>query len=74
MAKKNRNKSGQAVVEYVLVLAVMVMIVIWGLGTIKCSLHTIWIRMACDVIQPYPKDKIPQKLEYCEPEKQCFDL
>jgi len=74
MAKKNRNKRGQAVVEYVLVLAVMVMIIIWGLGYIKCSLHSIWIKMACDVIQPYPKNKIPQPPEYCEPVKQCFDL
>ncbi len=74
MRKKNRNKRGQAVVEYVLVLAVMVMIILWGLGTIKCSLHTIWIKMACDVIQPYPQGKIPNKLEYCTPEKKCFDL
>jgi hypothetical protein len=74
MAKKNRNKSGQAVVEYVLVLAVMVTIIIWGLGYIKCSLHTIWIRMACDIIQPYPKDKMPQEPEYCKPITQCFDL
>jgi hypothetical protein len=74
MAKKNRNKSGQAVVEYVLVLSVMVVIVIWGLGYIKCSLHTLWINMACDIIEPYPKSQSPQPPAYCEPVKQCFDL
>jgi len=76
MAKKNRNKSGQAVVEYVLVLSVVVIIIIWGLGFIKCSLHGIWIQMACDIVQPYPYKIAPagQQKDYCKPITECFNL
>ena len=76
MAKKNRNKSGQAVVEYVLVLSVMVIIIIWGLGYIKCALHTMWIKTACDIIEPYPYNEAPasEQKYYCQPVKQCFNL
>ena len=74
MLKKNRNKKGQAVVEYVLVLSVMVIIIVWGLGYIKCSLHTIWVQMACDIVQPYPYKDSPQQENYCQPVKGCFDL
>lgn len=71
MRKKNRNKKGQAVVEYVLVLATMVIIIVWGLGYIKCSLHTTWVRMACDITLPYPETS-PEN--YCRPVRKCFDL
>ena len=72
MAKKNRNKSGQAVVEYVLVLSVMVIIIVWSLGYIKCALHTMWVKTACDIIEPYPYSESPQQKDYCKPVQQCF--
>lgn len=74
MIKVKKNKKGQAVVEYVLVLTTIVIIVVWGLGFIKCSLHTMWIRMACDIIYPYPAGSLEPKPEHCEPIKECFDL
>ncbi|MFH1222783.1 MAG: hypothetical protein V1647_00395 [Pseudomonadota bacterium] len=74
MRKRKKNKrAGQALVEYVLVLAVIVFIVAWGLDKIKCQLHTVWIGMACDIIHPYPYKEEPTRPE-CEPIKNCFKL
>jgi Flp pilus assembly pilin Flp len=72
--KVKKNKSGQAVVEYVLILGLVVSIVVWGFGYIKCSLHGIWVKMACDVLYPYPYGDVEQKESYCEPKDDCFKL
>lgn len=74
MIKGKKNKKGQAVVEYVLVLSTIVVIVIWGFGFIKCSLHGMWIRMACDIIYPYPSTLIDNNPEYCKPIDDCFGV
>ena len=72
--KKLQNKSGQAIVEYVLVMAVFVTLTAWGLNMLKCSLHQVWVQMACDILYPYPvKDSsmsnMPENKTYCEPLK-----
>lgn len=74
MRKRKKNKrGGQAIVEYVMVLAVIVFIVVWGMGKIKCSLHTVWIKMARDIISPYPYDSSNPDPS-CEPIKNCFQI
>lgn len=72
MIKGKKNKRGQAVVEYVLVLSTVVVIVIWGFGFIKCSLHGMWIKMSCDIIYPYPHGA--DAPEYCKPIDDCFGV
>ncbi|MEI6092061.1 MAG: hypothetical protein WCQ47_00080 [bacterium] len=74
MKKRKKKKAGQAAVEYMLILAMVVTIIIWGFGYIKCSLHGVWVKMACDVIYPYPYKLVDDKKEYCEPISKCFDL
>jgi Flp pilus assembly pilin Flp len=72
--KVKKNKSGQAVVEYLLILVLVVSVVVWGFGYIKCSLHGIWVKMACDVLYPYPYSQVKEKEDYCEPKGKCFEL
>jgi len=65
-----QSKSGQAVVEYMLVMTVFVILTAWGLNMLKCSLHQIWVQMACDVLYPYPNDdSIGENKAYCTPLK-----
>ena len=74
MRKVKKNKSGQAVVEYVLILSLVVTVVVWGFGYIKCSLHGVWVKMACDVLYPYPYKDVDKQESYCEPKGDCFKL
>jgi Flp pilus assembly pilin Flp len=71
--KRKKKKAGQAAVEYILILAMVVTVIIWGFGYIKCSLHKVWINMACDVLYPYPS-KVAGEQAYCQPITDCFDL
>ena len=73
MRKRKKKKAGQAAVEYILVLAMVVTVVVWGFGYIKCALHGVWVKMACDVIYPYPMQS-SDKPKYCEPIADCFNL
>jgi hypothetical protein len=54
--KNLKNRSGQALVEYMLVIALMVTSLAWGFNILKCRLYGLWVNMACDVFFPYPKD------------------
>ncbi|MBN1115213.1 MAG: hypothetical protein JXA66_07725 [Oligoflexia bacterium] len=61
------NKKGQAYVEYILVMVAVVLVAAWGLGMLKCYLHQIWVKMACDIIYPYPAHEAQGELQdYCE--------
>jgi hypothetical protein len=74
--KRLQSKSGQAIVEYVLVMSVFVVLTAWGLNMLKCSLHRIWIQMACEVLYPYPNSEannIQENKDYCSPiEDDCI--
>jgi len=72
--KRKKKNAGQAAVEYILILAMVVTIVVWGFGYIKCSLHKVWVNMACDVLYPYPYSSVTQKEQYCEHISNCFNL
>ena len=62
-----KNNKGQAVVEYVLVMSVFVVVAVSGFSYLKCNLHGIWVKMACDILYPYPQHKAGNDLEeYCK--------
>lgn len=69
-----KNNSGQALVEYVVVLAIMVVIAVWSLSMLKCSLHGIWVSISCDIIYPYPYSEAGVDNEYCKKIEGCFSI
>jgi Flp pilus assembly pilin Flp len=70
-----KNKKGQAVVEYVMLLSVVAMLAIFGFSYVKCQLHTIWITNACDILYPYPYQEAEGDLsKYCTPLTDCMPL
>lgn len=69
-----KNNNGQALVEYVMVLAVMVIIGAWGLSMLKCSLHGIWVSISCDILYPYPYSMVETENNYCQKIEDCFSI
>jgi Flp pilus assembly pilin Flp len=66
------NQKGQALVEYVLILVFLVLVVSWGISIAKCNLHKFWVKVACEIIYPYPASTAQAELSkegYCEPLK-----
>jgi hypothetical protein len=57
--KRKNYKSGQALLEYMLVVALMVTALVWGFSILKCNLYSFWVTTACDVFYPYPASKAP---------------
>jgi Flp pilus assembly pilin Flp len=73
MKKIKKNNKGQAAVEYVLMLTVVMLLVYTGLRYVKCTLHTIWIKTACNIVYPYPADEITDNTkDFCKPLNDCF--
>jgi len=67
-----KNKKGQALVEYVFVLAIMAVISVWAISILKCTLHGFWVSISCDIVYPYPLEE--ESNAYCQKIKDCFSI
>jgi Flp pilus assembly pilin Flp len=62
VARRIQSQAGQAVIEYVLILAIVMSVMVVLNRGLQTSIRTIWVTLAKEIAAPCPKCEPPRQM------------